>query len=107
VIDNPSITIDTIAKGQSPSVNPLIRHEITGNIVDAGRLSSTAHRIKVCAGTSIRASVIDSSGGTTTSTSSSLFCNLLGCRGTIDAKAQYKSSSDGTSDRDTITFRPQ
>ena len=31
---NPSTTIFTIAKGQSPSVNPLIRHEITGFIVN-------------------------------------------------------------------------
>ena len=107
VLDNPSVTIDTIAKGQSPFVNPLIRHEITGNIINSGSLSSTAHRIRVCAGTSITAVVIDSSAGFTTSTSPSLFCNLLGCSGVIDAKAQYKSTSTGSSDKDSITFIPQ
>ncbi len=105
---NPSVTIETIAKGQSPSVNPLIRHSITGNIINPGSLSSTAHRIPVCAGTTVNAVVIDDSGGVTTSVASgSLICNLLGCSGTVNVKEQYKSTSTGSSDKDSITFLPQ
>ena len=102
---NSVVTINTDAKGQSPSVNPMISHAITGNIINPGSLSSTAHRIPVCAGTSISAAVTGPA--TTTSLSGTLFCNLGGCAGVIDAKKQYKSTSTGTSDRDSITFLPQ
>ena len=105
---NSVVTINTDAKGQSPSVNPMISHAITGNIINPGSLSSTAHRIPVCAGTSISAAVTGPRGSTTTSISSgTLFCNLRGCAGVINVKEQYKSTSTGTSDRDSITFVPQ
>jgi hypothetical protein len=102
-------TVITIAKGQSPSVNPDIRHEITGWIVpEVEDYSETAHRIKVCAGTSVSAVVIDSSGGTTTSIGTTgLFCNLGGCSGVINVKEQYKSTSTVSRDKDSITFLPQ
>jgi len=111
VAANPSITINTIAKGQSPSVNSLIRHEITGNIVGgAASYSSTAHRIKVCAGTSVNAVVIDDSPGNHRATSlagGSLICNLIGCSGPVNVKESYKSTSSRSSDKDSITFLPQ
>jgi hypothetical protein len=107
VSNNPPATINTIGKGQSPSVNPLIAHEITGNIIDPGSYGPTAHRIQVCAGTSVTAVVTDGSGGTTTSTSSTgLFCNLGGCSGVVNVKQSYKSTSTGSSDSDSITFLP-
>ena len=107
--ENPSVTIETIAKGQNPAVNALIRHSITGNIVGgAASYSDKAHRIKVCAGTSIIAVVTDDSAGVTTSIASgSLFCNLGGCSGVVNVKESYKSTSTGSSDKDSITFLPQ
>jgi hypothetical protein len=108
--DNPAVTtIETIGKGQSPSVNPLIAHSITGHIVDAAGLSGTAHRIKVCAGTTVTAVVTDTSGGTPSNLSNNLdfICTIGGCSGPINVKTQYKSTSTGTSDSDSITFLPQ
>jgi hypothetical protein len=103
------VTIFTDAKGQSPSVNAMISHAITGNIINPGSLSLTAHRIPVCAGTAISAAVTGPRGNVTTTSISSgtLFCNLGGCAGVINVKEQYKSTSTGTSDRDSITFVPQ
>ena len=109
LVNSPVVTVHTIAKGQNPSVNSEIRHEITGRIVGgAASYSFTAHRIRVCAGTFVSAVVIDSSGGDTPPTSSTgFFCNLGGCSGVVNVKEQYKSTSTISRDRDTITFIPE
>ena len=108
VIDNPVSFIVTVAKGKSPAVNALITHTILGNIVDPGSLSSTAHNIRVCAGTNVNAAVFDLGGGGLTNTAKgSLSCNADGCFGVVNVKEKYTSTSSGSSDKDTIIFHPQ
>ena len=108
--NNPAVeTVVTTAKGQKPSVNADITHAITGHIVGgAASYSASAHRIKVCAGTAVTAIVTDSSGGTLSNVGTEgLFCNLSLCTGVIETKQQYKSTSTGSSDKDTIVLLPQ
>jgi hypothetical protein len=104
---NPSVTINTIGKGQSPTVNALIRHEITGNIINPGALSATAHRIPVCAGSTVTAVVVDIVGASTNTANGSLFCDSGGCSGVVDVKERYTSIATRSGDKDSITFLPQ
>jgi hypothetical protein len=100
-------TIMTIGKGQSPSNNPKVSHMITGNIIDPLSYGSTAHRIKVCAGTMVTAVVSDSTNaGGATNTSDSLTCDANGCSGMVSATEKYKSVSSDGKDKDTITLLP-
>ena len=100
-------TIFTVAKGQSPTVNAIIRHEITGNIINPGSLSATAHRIPVCAGTTVTAVVFDIFGTSTNTANGSLFCDSGGCSGVVNVKERYTSIATGSGDKDSITFLPQ
>ena len=107
-------TIITNGKGQSPSNNAVIRHAITGHIYpEAESYSSTAHRIRICAGTSVTAVVTDTSrrGMTTNAGTEGLTCTdsapVGGCTGVINSKQQYKSTTTASgSDKDTIVFLP-
>jgi hypothetical protein len=104
---NPLTSIVTIAKGQSPTNNPKLSHTITGYIVDAGSLGPTAHRIEVCAGTSITALVTDTSGRPTNTAAGSLACISTKCSGVVNVSEKYQSISQDGRDKDSITFIPK
>jgi hypothetical protein len=107
VAANPVTSIDTVAKGQSPTNNVKLSHSITGHIVDADSLDSTVHRIGICAGTLVTAVVMDSTGAPTNSGVESLTCNSSGCSGVIEATEKYRSISQDGKDTDSITFLPK
>ncbi len=96
--------IMTIGKGQSPTNNPKVMHMITGNIADPDSLGSTAHRIPVCAGTTVTVVVSDTSGGATNTAGGSLECDASGCSGPVNVTEKYKSVSSDGSDTDRMTF---
>jgi hypothetical protein len=100
-------TINTIAKGQSSTVNALIRHEISGHIVNPTALGPKAHRIPVCASTFVTAVVVDIVGASTNAAKGSLSCDSVGCRGVVNVKEQYTSIAPSSGDKDSITFLPQ
>ena len=105
---NPVTTINTIGGGQSPSNNPKLSHNVTGNIVGAGSLGSSVTRIPVCAGTSVSTALVDSTGTpTVTKSSAGLSCSSAGCSGTINATEKYTAKSADGKDTDTLTFLPQ
>jgi hypothetical protein len=100
-------TITTIGKGQSPTVNALIWHEISGHIINPTVLRPTANRIPVCAGTIVTAVVMDIVGASTNTARGSLACDSVGCRGVVNVKEQYTSIAPSSGDKDSITFLPQ
>jgi hypothetical protein len=104
---NPVTTINTIGKGQSPSNNQKLSHTITGNIIDPGSYRVTAHRIQVCASTTVEALVTDSSGVPANSAGGSLSCDPAGCSGVVNATEKYRSVSQDGSDKDSITLIPK
>jgi len=107
MIDNPVTAIVTVGKGQSPANNAKLSHLITGHIVDPGSLGPTAHRIGVCAGTSVTAVVQDATGSPTITSEGSLACDASGCSGVVDVTEKYLSVSQDGKDRDSITFLPR
>jgi hypothetical protein len=98
--------IITLGKGQSPTNNPKVRHEIVGNIVDPNSLGETAHRIPVCAGTEVNITVTDDTGTPTNTAGGSLSCNSAGCSGTVNVTEKYKSVSSDGKDTDRMTLLP-
>jgi hypothetical protein len=86
-------------------------HEISGNIINPGSLGNTAHRIPVCAGSTVTVVVTDTTnpGGATNTAGSDgqLTCNSAGCSGQVNATAKYKSVSSDGKDTDRMTFLPQ
>jgi hypothetical protein len=103
----PETTIVTVAKGQSPTNNAKVSHEITGHIIDPGSLRDTAHRIKVCAGTRVTSTVTDATGGPTNTAAGGLLCTSGGCSGVVDVTEKYQSISQDGRDKDSISFIPK
>ena len=100
-------TIMTIGKGRSPSNNPKVSHAISGNIVDPTSYGPTAHRIKVCAGTTVTVVVSDTTGQAINTAGGSLTCDLSGCSGQVNSTEKYKSVSSDGKDTDRMTLLPQ
>ncbi len=101
-------TLLTIGKGQSPSNNPKVLHLITGHIIGGkGAFGTTAHRIPVCAGTTVSIEVTDSTGVPTNTAGGSLDCNAAGCSGSVNVKEKYKSVSSDGKDTDRMTLLPK
>ena len=98
-------TIVTNGKGQSPTRNATVTHSITGNIIDRHSYGDTAHRIRVCAGTTVSAVVSDSSG--TPTLQGSLSCGPFLCSGPVNGRESYGAVSQDGRDKDTITFLPE
>jgi len=103
----PETAIVTAAKGQSPTNNAKVSHEITGHIIDPGSLRDTAHRIDVCSGTRVTSTVTDATGSPTNTAGGGLLCTTGGCSGVVDVKEKYQSISQDGRDRDSITFIPK
>jgi hypothetical protein len=103
----PETTIVTIAKGQSPTNNAKVSHEITGHIIDPGSLRDTAHRIEVCAGTEVTSTITDATGRPKNSADGGLVCTSGACSGVVDVKEKYQSISNDGRDKDSITFIPK
>ena len=97
------ITIFTDGKTERPVRNAIVRHAVTGNIVNPGKLSDTAHQIHVCQHSFVR-SVIGTLGQFPASNTAqgSLDCtsdpNV--CEGVVSVKEQYKSVNFAGSDRE-------
>jgi len=104
---NPISSIVTLAKGQGPANNAKLSHVITGNIIDAGSLGPTAHRIEVCVGTEVTAVVTDTSGTPTNTAMGSLSCDSAKCSGVVTTTEKYQSISQDGRDRDSISFIPR
>jgi hypothetical protein len=113
--DWPSITINTIAKGQSATQNAKIEHDITGNIVGgADAYGGTAHRIKICAGTAVEIAITCNDEGcpggalpTITKQVGGDFCDGTGCSLTLGDKFKYVVKSVDVKDTDAVTLLPQ
>jgi hypothetical protein len=103
----PEITIVTVAKGQSPTNNAKVSHEITGHIIDPGSFGETAHRIDVCAGTGVTSTITDASGRPKNSAAGGLTCTSGVCSGVVDVTEKYQSISNDGRDKDSITFIPK
>jgi hypothetical protein len=103
----PETTIVTVAKGQSPTNNAKVSHEIRGHIIEPGSLRDTAHRIKVCAGTRVTSTVTDTTGSPTNTAAGGLLCTPGACSGVVDVKEKYRSISQDGKDKDSITFIPK
>jgi hypothetical protein len=103
----PVAQIATTAKGQSPTNNAKVTHLVTGNLVDPGSLSSTAHRIEVCSGTLVTAIVIDATGTPSNTAGGHLMCDSAGCTGVVNVTEKYQSISADGRDKDSITFIPK
>jgi len=104
----PETRIITTAKGQSPTNNAKVTHEIVGHIINPGAVSDSAHRIQVCAGTRVTSFVKDASGTSATNTAlGSLRCTPGACWGNINIVEKYRSVSSDGQDRDSITFVPK
>jgi hypothetical protein len=106
---NPVTTVNTIGNGQSPTNNNKVTHEITGNIIDPGSLKATASRIPVCAGSSVTATVSDSTGVPTNSPGGSLVCNPVTsqCTGVVNVTEKYTSVSADGKDTDRVAILPK
>jgi hypothetical protein len=107
---NPVTVVSTFAKGQSPTNNAIVSTEITGNIVGAGSLGDTDHRITVCAGTDVSTVTTDASGtAVVTKMSAGVSCGAGGsCTiSSIGTSEKYTVQSANGSDTDTLTFVPQ
>ncbi len=106
-------SITTIGKGQSPTNNPKLSHTIVGNIVDPASYAPTAARITLCAGTSARALISDSTGTpgvtpvtpgiTCMSSGTTITCSV----GSLTTTEKYIAVSSDGSDTDRITLLPQ
>ncbi|MBW2543370.1 MAG: hypothetical protein JRF15_14890 [Deltaproteobacteria bacterium] len=104
----PETRIVTTAKGQSPTNNAKVTHEIVGHIVDPSALSNSAHRIQVCAGTRVTSFVRDASGIRPTNTAlGNLRCTPGACWGIVDVVEKYRSVSTDGQDTDSIAFVPK
>ncbi len=103
----PVTRISTTAKGQSPSDNAKVSHEITGHIIDPGSLRDSAHRIEVCAGTRITTTILDTTGIPTNTAAGGLSCTPDGCSGVVEVTEKYQSVSSDGRDKDSISFIPK
>ncbi len=103
----PATLIVTAGKGQSPTNNEKITHLVAGNIIDPGSLNSSAHRIEVCSGTLVTATVADTTGTPSNTAGGSLACNSAGCTGVVNVTEKYQSISADGRDKDSITFIPK
>jgi hypothetical protein len=103
----PETAIVTVAKGQSPTNNAKVSHEITGHIIDPGSLRDTAHRIDVCAGTQVTSTVTDTTGRPMNTAAGGLLCTSGGCSGVVDVTEKYQSISQDGRDKDSISFIPK
>ena len=107
VVTWPESQVVTIAKGQSPTNNAKLVHTIRGHIIDPNSLGASAHRIEVCSGTEVSASVSDTSGSPSNTASGSLQCTTDGCQGQVNVTEKYQSTSADGRDKDSITFIPK
>jgi hypothetical protein len=85
-------------------------HLITGHIIGGkGAFGTTAHRIPVCAGTTVSIVVTDSTnpGGATNTAGGSLVCDADGCSGSVNVTEKYKSVSSDGKDTDRMTLLPK
>ena len=103
----PETTVVTVAKGQSPTNNAKVSHEITGHIIDPGSLRDTAHRIEVCAGTQVMSTITDATGRPMNTAGGSLVCTSGACSGVVDVTEKYQSISQDGRDKDSISFIPK
>ena len=109
----PITTIITIGKGQKPSANQLVKHEITGHIIDPILTESNAHRIFVCRDSFVRARPFLPTGLPANSTArGTLDCNAGDppgrfCEGVVSSTERYTSVSDDGSDTDRMQIIPQ
>ena len=102
-------TIITIAKGQSGKQNPKVSHSIAAEILDAADYGPTAHRIKICTGTAVTATITDLTGTPTNTTLSGVevVCIPASCTvASLDATEKYKSVSSDGKDTDRVTLLP-
>ena len=100
----PSITVNTLAKGQSVTNNRKVSHEITGNAVGGdAAYGPTAHRIKLCWGTAISIN-ITGAGTTVTGDCDTTNCTIVA----VDfmATRKYQVVSADGKDTDRITLIP-
>ena len=109
VEENPLSRIVTTGKSNSPTNNAKVTHAITGNIVDPTSLSSSAHRITVCRGTTVTAVVSDTTDvngrADNSANSDSIECASFGCQAfLIQSTQKYISRSDDGTDTDRITL---
>ena len=108
--DWPEVTINTLGKGNSPTKNNLVKHEITGHIIDPTSLLENAHRILVCQDSFVRA-VITTPGGFPANNTAlgSLDCtsNRHVCEGTVSGTEVYRSVNDAGSDTDRMQLVPR
>ena len=105
----PVTTITTIGKGQGPSINSKVSHDITGHIVEgASAYGPTAHSIEICEGTAVTAAVIDTTGTpTNTVLQGPMACDPSGCTvSALTERAKYGSVSSDGKDTDRITLIP-
>ena len=103
--------ITTIGKGQSPTNNPNVSMVISGFICEVDKLSSTAHRIKVCSGERVTVAVRDTSGPDTVITAGgSLTCDTptgLFCEVFPVVTEKFKVVSSDGKDTDRMTLLPK
>lgn len=113
--DWPSITINTIGKGQSPINNPKVSQDITGHIVGgAAAYRPTAHRIKICEATDVTVAISDDTstgvgpvltpltGGISCTSGPGATCTV----GSLTATEKYKAVSENGKDTDRIMLIP-
>jgi hypothetical protein len=112
--DWPSITINTIAKGQSATQNAKIEHDVKGHIVGgADAYGDTAHRIKICANTTVDITITCSPEGCPeegpfiTKQVGGDFCTGAGCTVPLAEKFKYVVKSGDGKDTDAVTLLPQ
>jgi hypothetical protein len=100
------VCIFTKGKGQSPSNNLKVAQTVCGHIVGPGPLKDTAHRIPVCRGTSVSATVEGSQApGFPSPNSANMGCVGNTCSVTdIQATEKYIARSADGSDTDRMTF---
>jgi hypothetical protein len=104
----PSTCVSTIGKGQKPFHNAKVSHTICGNIVDPGAHSSSTNKVVVCRGTSVVATILDTTGlgGSNTANSTHVICNGDTCSvDNIRATERYIARSRDGTDTDRMQFR--
>ena len=108
--DWPVTTIFTIGKSDGRFFNPLVFHEITGNIIDPTKHRQDTHRIIVCKGTFVKA-VIRTPGGFCANNTAlgTLDCDrdCHVCEGVVNSRERYTSVNNPGSDTDKIQIIPQ
>lgn len=109
-VSNPVTTINTLAKGQSPTKNAIVSTDVTGHIIGAAGLGPNASRIRVCAGTNVMTATTDTSGAATvTKTSPGVICGAgPDCTiNAIGATQKYTVQSSNGADTDSLAFVPE